>query len=52
MRFGVAEFARTEQALGEQVLKLLVTAGVDFNSIIIAAYSGDISEQFCCESSV
>jgi hypothetical protein len=24
MQFGVAEYARTEQALGEQVLKLLV----------------------------
>jgi hypothetical protein len=27
------------------------TAGAEFSSIIIAAYSGDVSEQFCCESS-
>jgi hypothetical protein len=26
-------------------------AGAEFNSIIIAAYSGDVSEQFCCDSS-
>jgi hypothetical protein len=27
------------------------TVGAEFNSIIIAAYSGDVSEQFCCGSS-
>ncbi len=45
--FGWQSLFGHNRLLGERCL----TAGAEFNSIIIAACSGNVSEQFCCGSS-